>query len=281
MKYAEWPCGWTHITDEADRSAFRRRRARPTGQSSVVIKAGVETTDGRFALAETTLEPGFPGPKPHVHRKTLDMFFVLEGTLTMELGEETLDLPRGLVRPRSPWNGAHVLEPHGRAGEAAQHGRACRPRELSPRAVLAGAMADDPIDPAAMAEIASRYEHRHGRIARRGRAVKRQVRRARRLAGLGLAARLRFSGDERQEEDREDDALGAVHRDADPGAPIALRRVRLGERVEQRSRDRPRHVQVVGRRRGGRSRASRRDRTRRSCAEAGTRGTGAPRPARC
>ena len=27
------------------------------GQLSVVIKAGVETTDGRFALAETTLGP--------------------------------------------------------------------------------------------------------------------------------------------------------------------------------------------------------------------------------
>jgi len=49
------------------------------GQSAVVIKAGTETTDGRFALAETTLEPGFPGPKPHIHRETLDMFFVLEG----------------------------------------------------------------------------------------------------------------------------------------------------------------------------------------------------------
>ena len=33
-------------------------------QSSIVIKAGTETTDGRFALSETTLEPGFPGPNP-------------------------------------------------------------------------------------------------------------------------------------------------------------------------------------------------------------------------
>lgn len=38
------------------------------------------------------LGPGFPGPKAHVHRETIDMFFVLEGTLTMQLGDETLDL---------------------------------------------------------------------------------------------------------------------------------------------------------------------------------------------
>jgi mannose-6-phosphate isomerase-like protein (cupin superfamily) len=126
------------------------------GQSSVFIKAGVETTDGRFALLETTLEPRFPGPKPHVHRATLDMFFVLEGTLTMQLGEETLDL----------FAGSFVLVPPGMAHTFSNRTDQ-RVRVLNMDAPaglesylreMAGAMADQPIDPAAITEIASRYD---------------------------------------------------------------------------------------------------------------------------
>jgi mannose-6-phosphate isomerase-like protein (cupin superfamily) len=126
------------------------------GQSSCVIKAGVETTDGRFALLETTLEPRFPGPKPHVHRETLDMFFVLEGTLTMQLGEETLDL----------FAGSFVLVPPGMAHTFSN--RTDQPVRLlnmdAPAGLesylreMADAMADDPIDPPAISEIASRYD---------------------------------------------------------------------------------------------------------------------------
>jgi mannose-6-phosphate isomerase-like protein (cupin superfamily) len=126
------------------------------GQSSVVIKAGIETTDGRFALAETTLEPGFPGPKPHLHLETIDMFFVLEGTLTMQLGEETLDL----------FTGSFVLVPPGTAHTFSN--RTDQPVRLlnlgAPAGLesylreMAGAMTDDPVDPAAIAEIASRYD---------------------------------------------------------------------------------------------------------------------------
>src|SRR5687767_1239102 len=81
------------------------------GGSSVVIKADSETTSGRFALAETTLGPGFLGPKPHLHRETLDMFFVLEGTLTMTLGDETFHLAAG----------SFVLVPPGTAHSFSNH----------------------------------------------------------------------------------------------------------------------------------------------------------------
>ena len=126
------------------------------GQSSAVIKAGVETTDGRFALAETTLEPGFTGPKLHLHRETLDMFYVLEGTLTMQLGEETLEL----------FAGSFVLVPPGTLHTFSNRtDQRVRLLNLDVPAGLesylrevAGAMATDPIDRAAIAEIASRYD---------------------------------------------------------------------------------------------------------------------------
>ena len=41
------------------------------------------------------IEQGFPGPPPHVHDTLHDMFFVLEGTLTMRLGDETMEAGPG------------------------------------------------------------------------------------------------------------------------------------------------------------------------------------------
>ena len=65
------------------------------GPTSVTIKAtGADTADS-FYLGEGLLQPGFPGPPPHVHERLHDMFYVLEGTLTMRLGDDTLELPAG------------------------------------------------------------------------------------------------------------------------------------------------------------------------------------------
>src|SRR5919202_1846800 len=65
------------------------------GPSSVTIKATAEDTGGSFYLGESVIPPGFPGPPPHVHERMHDMFYVLEGTLTMRVGEETLELAAG------------------------------------------------------------------------------------------------------------------------------------------------------------------------------------------
>ena len=65
------------------------------GSSSATIKATGEDTGGSFYLGESVIQPGFAGPPPHVHERLHDMFYVLEGTLTMRLGDETLDLGPG------------------------------------------------------------------------------------------------------------------------------------------------------------------------------------------
>lgn len=65
------------------------------GPTTVTIKATGEETNNSFYLGESVVEPGFPGPPPHVHEHLHDMFYVLEGSLTMRLGDETTKLPAG------------------------------------------------------------------------------------------------------------------------------------------------------------------------------------------
>lgn len=65
------------------------------GPTTVTIKATGEETNNSFYLGESVVEPGFPGPPPHIHEHLHDMFYVLEGTLTMRLGDETTKLPEG------------------------------------------------------------------------------------------------------------------------------------------------------------------------------------------
>ena len=65
------------------------------GPSEVVIKATGDDTGGSFFLGETVIQPGFKGPPPHRHRELHDMFYVLEGTLTMRLDDRTLSAEAG------------------------------------------------------------------------------------------------------------------------------------------------------------------------------------------
>lgn len=63
--------------------------------STILIKAAGADTGDSFFLSETTIAPGFAGPPPHRHDRLYDMFYVLEGTLTMRLGDETRSIEAG------------------------------------------------------------------------------------------------------------------------------------------------------------------------------------------
>ena len=65
------------------------------GTSAIIIKATGEDTAGSFFLSETTIAPGFPGPPLHRHARLHDMFYVLDGVLTMRLGDETHEVGPG------------------------------------------------------------------------------------------------------------------------------------------------------------------------------------------
>jgi quercetin dioxygenase-like cupin family protein len=76
-----------HLAGEGERHA--------AASSEILIKATGAETAGTFFLSETTIVPGFPGPPPHRHERLVDMFYVLEGVLTVRLGEATHELGAG------------------------------------------------------------------------------------------------------------------------------------------------------------------------------------------
>src|ERR1700745_3214167 len=89
----------TRRGNDSDMTAVVHRRGEGerhgVGSSEVLIKATGEDTGGTFFLSESTIEPGFPGPPPHHHERLPDMFYVLEGVLTMRGGEDTLQVEAG------------------------------------------------------------------------------------------------------------------------------------------------------------------------------------------
>lgn len=65
------------------------------GGSVIAIKATGADTAGTFFMSETTIAPGFPGPPPHRHEQLHDMFYVLDGVLTMRVGDEVQQFGAG------------------------------------------------------------------------------------------------------------------------------------------------------------------------------------------
>jgi uncharacterized RmlC-like cupin family protein len=63
---------------------------------------GGEDTDGHLGLVEETLSPDFDGPPLHVHPTFDELFFVLEGKLTFQVGDEvkTIATGKSLHAPR-------------------------------------------------------------------------------------------------------------------------------------------------------------------------------------
>jgi quercetin dioxygenase-like cupin family protein len=141
----------THRPGEGERHA-----AGPS--TEVVIKATGDDTAGTLFLAENVIAPGFPGPPPHRHEKLHDMFYVLDGTLTLRLGDETLAagpgtfvcVPPGLVHTFSNASDEPVrfLNFNTPAGWE----RYMRD--------LAEAARSGPLTPEAIGRVASRYDFR-------------------------------------------------------------------------------------------------------------------------
>jgi mannose-6-phosphate isomerase-like protein (cupin superfamily) len=68
----------------------------------MVVKVRDEDTSGAYSVHDNTIPPGSPGPRPHLHRHHEEVFYVLEGELTVRVGSRTITAPAGsfVVVPR-------------------------------------------------------------------------------------------------------------------------------------------------------------------------------------
>ena len=69
-------------------------RAYAMGRIGAVFKADGDETAGRYAISEWWLEPHTQGPGAHAHEED-DVFYVIEGTMSILLGDRWIDAPQG------------------------------------------------------------------------------------------------------------------------------------------------------------------------------------------
>ena len=91
-------------------------RAYPMGRISANFLADRGETDDRYSISEWWLEPNTKGPGAHSHDED-DVFYVIEGTMSILLGDRWVDAPRGSF-VLAPGGMTHDFEnrTHARAG---------------------------------------------------------------------------------------------------------------------------------------------------------------------
>lgn len=65
------------------------------GKMQAVFKADEHETQQRYCISEWWLEPYTDGPGSHSHEKNDDMFYILEGTASILVGEQWLEASKG------------------------------------------------------------------------------------------------------------------------------------------------------------------------------------------
>jgi len=67
----------------------------PAGVQAVTVIVSGEHTDGHLGLVEETLSPDFDGPPLHVHPAFDELFYMIEGALTFQVGDEITTVATG------------------------------------------------------------------------------------------------------------------------------------------------------------------------------------------
>lgn len=72
------------------------------GGFGTLVKAPAQATNGSVSVVEHTLEPGLLGAPPHRHSREDETSYVLEGQLTVQIGDEIATVEPGamVVKPR-------------------------------------------------------------------------------------------------------------------------------------------------------------------------------------
>ena len=70
-------------------------RSYQAGPMHAVFKADGAETEDAYCVSEWWLEAGDHGPGPHSHEANVELFYVLEGTMSFLAGERWINAPRG------------------------------------------------------------------------------------------------------------------------------------------------------------------------------------------
>jgi len=75
---------------------------------TAIFKADVNETDDKYSVSEWWLEPNSDGPGAHQHEDQDQVFYVLEGTISMFVSDKWIDANRGTFI-RIPRNTMHTF----------------------------------------------------------------------------------------------------------------------------------------------------------------------------
>ncbi len=67
----------------------------PLPGATMVFKALSGRAAGDYCVGKFTAEAGFAGPRPHVHQRHEELFYVLDGEFDFFLGDRSVRLGRG------------------------------------------------------------------------------------------------------------------------------------------------------------------------------------------
>ncbi|HET8625987.1 MAG TPA: cupin domain-containing protein [Thermomicrobiales bacterium] len=137
------------------------------GGSPIVYKVRGAETGGRFEITESTLPPGFGGVPPHVHRDTDHAFYVLEGELEVQVGDDRFRGGPGtcIFAPRGA---AHTFGNPGTDLTRYLQIDSGPGRERFFEEIARAFPGDTPIDRRLMGEILARYDTRPAEPPRLG-----------------------------------------------------------------------------------------------------------------
>lgn len=65
------------------------------GAMTAIFKADENETDEKYSISEWWFEPNSDGPGAHLHEENDEVFYVLEGTTSILIGDKWIDAPKG------------------------------------------------------------------------------------------------------------------------------------------------------------------------------------------
>jgi mannose-6-phosphate isomerase-like protein (cupin superfamily) len=85
----------------------------------MIVKLRDADSGGAYSVHDNVIPAGSQGPRPHIHRHHDEVFYVLEGEISVQIGSRQVSAPAGSFvivprgeahRPSNPWGEpAHVL----------------------------------------------------------------------------------------------------------------------------------------------------------------------------